>query len=224
MTNKNTPTPPTRGELLELLNAVDPLTLVLRGHQAVDSVLNCILQETLPEPHEVELSRLSFGLKVDLAIALQALRSDSRPLFMSVNRIRNHFAHDLAASFDEKHRLGLIQSLSKFHRHLLGVDPSDLDSDGLLRRVIGILFVECQSAAKRVRDNRDYCEAGVEILMRELEESQKEDQVSLEEKSKGIAKAHDEILQQMRRKTSERDEHRDRQDANDPKKTLESVD
>jgi hypothetical protein len=98
--------PLTFDEFAQLIGNEDPLSFVIRGHQATEAALVCLIATALPNPHQMELAKLSFQLKVDLAVALQLIRSESRPLFFAVNTVRNRFAH--RSGYESMNKVGLI--------------------------------------------------------------------------------------------------------------------
>lgn len=105
-------------EFSEIVTAPDLLTLGVRGHSAIDLNLRRFLSESLPAAHEVELDRLSFSLKLDLAVALKGLRAESRPLFQRLNQLRNRLAHHPSATFTQKEADALIACFSEHQKEL----------------------------------------------------------------------------------------------------------
>lgn len=67
-------TQPTEHDMLAALLSVDPVSIVIRGHITLEMYLSYLISQALPAPHSVELDRLSFAFKVDLAISLCLLR------------------------------------------------------------------------------------------------------------------------------------------------------
>jgi hypothetical protein len=74
----------------------DDLGMVLRSHLAVEAVLNAALKSASPGGLN-ELDRLRFMQKVDVCIALGRVSIHLRRPFEVANKIRNRFAHSLAA-------------------------------------------------------------------------------------------------------------------------------
>lgn len=85
---------PTDEEFRKASDAKEILNLVIRAHGELEIAIRVAIAEALAEPHELELERLSFPLKVDLAVALGVMRSAIRPLLLRLNKIRNDFAKD----------------------------------------------------------------------------------------------------------------------------------
>jgi hypothetical protein len=85
----------------QFVNSDDELTLVVRGHLSLEAVLNLILDRALPRGLGEELDSLRFPQRVDLALALGKLDTESRPVWMKINAIRNRFAHDFDAKITQ---------------------------------------------------------------------------------------------------------------------------
>jgi len=156
---------PDNKALLAILNAGDPLVQIVRGHQAVDEALSAAVAEALAEPHAVEIDRMSFGLKLDLAVALGVLHRESSPAYVSLNRIRNAFAHRSTATLDDRAVRDLYASLSPRQRATVdGSEPAPLD----VRKVIAALFFEARQAYYGVRDAKIAEEALGELVRETL--------------------------------------------------------
>jgi|GEM_PF-4335771 len=118
---------PTNEQFIEITCTTDFAALSIKGHIAIDSALSDVILQTLPEPHVIEVERISFLLKVDLAIALRSMRQDSRPLFQKLNTIRNQFAHRANAQLDETMARELKNCISEHQGNILRLsDDSDL--------------------------------------------------------------------------------------------------
>jgi hypothetical protein len=150
-----TSTIPDKARFLEVVNAADDLHVVIRGHQLVEEALNSAISEALPEPHALEVSKLSFALKIDLASALRVVRSDSRPSLRAINRIRNRFAHQPNASLSDQEALDLRNLLSPWQRYVLGNQVAERDSPrSMLRMVMAVAFIEARNSARRLEDQK----------------------------------------------------------------------
>jgi len=164
--------PLTHQQFLTLIGAPDILTIVLRGQQAVEGVLDAAISEALPEPHALEIEKLSFALKADLALALGVIRADSRGAFLALSRLRNRFAHSLTAEFEQREAADLENALSNWQRQLVGHEPFPLaDPRNLLRRVIAVLFAECSGAQHRLQDAKLAQEVLTEMVEETLSDS-----------------------------------------------------
>ncbi|WP_209439633.1 hypothetical protein, partial [Buttiauxella noackiae] len=65
------------------------LSLVIKGHFAIDSIIDEVLHMALDNSNSLELKRISFILKVDILISLGLLNADCKPLFNNINKVRN---------------------------------------------------------------------------------------------------------------------------------------
>jgi hypothetical protein len=159
----------TKAQLLEVLNAPDTLAVVVRGHQAIESALNAAISEALPDPHALEIEKLTFALKSDLAVSLRVIRRDSRGAFLAFNRTRNRFAHHFDAAFTKKEAEDLGNTLSSWQRRVLGKAPSDyLEPRALLEKVVAVLYFECTGALRRLQQEKLADEVLHEIVQETL--------------------------------------------------------
>lgn len=165
---------PTNEQFITILNALDLAVLSIRGHVAIESALSDVIVNALPDPHQLEIERLSFPLKVDLAIALKGLHKDSRPLFLKLNTIRNRFAHQATAELDESSARDLKNSMAIIHRKMVGDHfNTSNDSRSILRIATAAAFYESHGAADHLADKKLEREAWreeVDILLKETEQ------------------------------------------------------
>jgi hypothetical protein len=100
--------------------ASEQLHLVLRGHLYIEYLLNEIINRSVQNPKELESRRMSFFKKVRLLHALGKIDKPITDLLLSLNSVRNSFAHELyfQVSFDEAFKLVKVAAQA-------GVDFSD---------------------------------------------------------------------------------------------------
>jgi hypothetical protein len=158
-----------------LMDPADPFTRSIRGLQAVEEVLDLAISESLANPHHLEISRLPFALKIDVASALGVIVDV--PLFEALNRIRNRFAHDRHATFSERDATDLFNI---WPEALRGTD--DRKDFGSPADVLGLslawLFVLLKKAVGDLRDGK----ARVRISHEIAEEALGRTGLSLEER------------------------------------------
>jgi hypothetical protein len=104
----------------EHLKRANPLEILLRGHLWAESELIGIIEDTLPHPERVELSRISFPLKVALVAANGYLEPDDVAAFLKLNSLRNKLAHNLHIELGEELVNELLASLSQRLRYMYG--------------------------------------------------------------------------------------------------------
>ena len=161
---------PSKAEMVALMDIKEPLLLALRGHQALDKLLNTVLNSALPAPHEVEVEQLSFLLKVDLAIALTMLPQGYRGTFTAINRVRNQFAHDPNAVLDEQIAAEIRATYSPTQREKLGklIEEHTAPLDTLIL-LVGVLFQCLRSTLQQTLDRAIEEQATMEILREALD-------------------------------------------------------
>lgn len=121
----------------------DLLNLVVKLHYSIDKVLDKALFEALPQANAMELRRVSFLLKVDFLSALQVLSSDVRQLFDYCNHIRNTFAHNPYATFQDK---DVVKAKSLLLSQPRPVVPksfkAEKDSVDVLKTLFSVCFLQ----------------------------------------------------------------------------------
>jgi hypothetical protein len=173
-------------EFLTIVNDDDFLCVTIRGHQAIDDALNAAISQALLEPHALEIERLTFALKIDLAVALRVIGIESRSLFVILNRVRNRFAHRADAGFDSQHATELRNSFPLTQRAGLEQELAQLSPKELLRRGIAIAFLEVRIAFHGLRTAQVELEVMHELVEETLGPRRREDD-HLADVSKRIA-------------------------------------
>jgi hypothetical protein len=148
---------------LEAVNSADLFTVAVRGHQHLDDLACELISESLPEPHALEIARLTFQLKVDVLIALRALPFALRPVFGKINYIRNMYVHSTSASLTEGEALDLYNVIPCEARANME-EEYKRDPHYVLSRAMGILFASLAGAIRRLRDQRAADSAFAEIV------------------------------------------------------------
>ncbi|MCF5071678.1 hypothetical protein GIW70_26295, partial [Pseudomonas syringae] len=118
----------------------DLLNLVVKLHFSIDKVLDKALFEALPMANAMELRRVSFLLKFDFLSALNVLNADVRKFFDYCNSIRNTFAHNPYATFQDK---DVIKAKSLLLSHPRPVVPKAFKGEKGSVEVLKTLFSVC---------------------------------------------------------------------------------
>jgi hypothetical protein len=118
----------------------DLLNLVVKFHFSIDKVLDKALFEALPMASAMELKRVSFLLKFDFLSALNVLDSDVRKFFDYCNSIRNTFAHNPYATFQDK---DVVKAKSLLLSHQRPVVPKTFQGEKDSVEVLKTLFSVC---------------------------------------------------------------------------------
>jgi len=149
------PNPPvlSEPELIALIEQSDLLVFVIRSHQAVDTALSGLLELTLPEPHRLEVARLSLLLKADILVAMGALPDELRRSIAALNQVRNRYAHQDRASLlpsDGDLLVGCLdpEIVSRYD------DLKPANPENCLRHVVFILYLRLRSLIAATRRNR----------------------------------------------------------------------
>ena len=88
------------------------LTVLLKGHLWVEHVVTQALEVSLADSAHLNVERMSFAAKLDLALAAGALAPKLGPPLKRINRLRNDAAHDLTFKLTEEMMRGLVDSFS----------------------------------------------------------------------------------------------------------------
>lgn len=136
------------------IDSNDPFVVIVKGHQALGKVLTIAISDALAEPHALEIGKLAFPLKVDLAAALRAIPSDCRPGYMKLNSLRNRFAHDPDVEFREVDARAAYDSLSEAVLRAFGRNSDSTEEPlALVKRCIFILHAILEIRVTSTRDN-----------------------------------------------------------------------
>lgn len=125
----------------------DFLSLVIKAHHSIDQLLNTTLEESLPNATYVELKRVSFLLKVDFTIGLGILRPEFRPIYNSINSVRNTFAHDPYAEVSQENARKIISTLKSIRPQILpdgSCEPFEVRN--VVETILAIGFINLQVA------------------------------------------------------------------------------
>ncbi|MGW5218642.1 hypothetical protein ACWEQA_12305 [Nocardia sp. NPDC004085] len=79
------------------INLKEPALLMVRMHLWIEHALIGLIENSVPSPEFLNLSRLSFPQKVDLAAAYGYIDHDLVPMLYKINSLRNKVAHRLDA-------------------------------------------------------------------------------------------------------------------------------
>jgi hypothetical protein len=95
-------------EFLDLVNSQNEMLLVMRLHQLMDRLLSSLIEERLIESHHLEVRRIPFAVRVELAEAMGLVERSNRGALFQFNSLRNRFAHDSKTAVVERDALDLF--------------------------------------------------------------------------------------------------------------------
>jgi hypothetical protein len=81
-----------------VVHHADPLIILVTAHLHLESLIIGFIDHALMKPKALDVARLSFPMKVDLAIALGSFPEHVKSAALTINRIRNRFAHEIDAT------------------------------------------------------------------------------------------------------------------------------
>ena len=114
------------------LNSGDDWQKIIQAHLFFDHILNRILFESFNTPDGVDLDRMAFSAKNDLAYAIGLIPKYYRDILKGINRTRNKIAHDLNFEVDDRESKKIYDLSSKFERTLIDEQHSENPTEGLL--------------------------------------------------------------------------------------------
>jgi len=106
-------------DILDLVNNGDELQISIRCHLIVEHFLIQVIEKRLMYKNEFKIDKLSFRQKIELAIALGAIEKDMKGIFLSINKLRNQFAHDMHKQITDIEIHEMYSSLNSLCREAL---------------------------------------------------------------------------------------------------------
>jgi hypothetical protein len=152
------------------IESEDLLGAVLRSHLWVENELIRIIRESLPVPDSIDLDRLSFPSKIELACALGMIPIEDMPAYRNLNALRNRLAHRFNSEVTEEDERSLLANLSPrskeiAHSSVIGPErdfPTMLQAS-LATMIIG-LRVSHEKLLREKEETRRLHEEVVELL------------------------------------------------------------
>lgn len=144
---------PNKIEFVTVANNAQIQTAIIMTNVVLENMLELAISEVLAERHYLELRRVPFPLKLDLAIALKLLPIESRPVYVKVNALRNRYAHDWKAELKDKDIEDLVHCLSDWQRQAFGISTEEgMVAEDKLRICFLVLYIELKSIISHIRD------------------------------------------------------------------------
>jgi hypothetical protein len=143
-------------EVDDLLKPDDTLTVAIRGHQAIEGLLNLAISEALPNPHTLEVQHVPLALKLDLAVALGIIRTEELPALAKFNSIRNKLVHDRTSMFGKSDARDFYNTWSKGLRYVAQMERSrpSIEPIALLRLGVKVAYVFVEVTISNMRDDK----------------------------------------------------------------------
>lgn len=125
---------------------------VLVAHLYLDHIVGALLTEGLPSSDALDLERMAFAQKLQLATALDLTRPPEVAMLTAVNKIRNRLAHELEFEVDAD-QVARLRSATPSELSSWAIKQNDERSLTLVHLLVGIvIFMEYRrQTIKRMR-------------------------------------------------------------------------
>jgi hypothetical protein len=148
---------------LEVINNPDPMIRTIRAHQHVDRILSGLVNARLTDSHYLDVERIPFALRVELAVALGVVELDDRAALLQFNNIRNRFAHEPDTVLTEKDSRDLLNVCGKMVRSMhQRARESPSDPNDCIRDVCACLWIRLECALEQLKDQKLWDRAVIE--------------------------------------------------------------
>lgn len=184
---------PTIAQLRRAVNSRSTSQAIVKGVSCPDGIMNATISEALPRAHRIEMGRLSFEFRVDLAIALGLLDPSDRAALLKIYKYRSTFAHSPDARLTSRQARDVYNLIPPKTRSFLGSARKRFEDftspRQFLAECLAVYFIMWESTIVRLRDRvaRDHILA--QIVREELESSRADRESRLDSKTReGIEK------------------------------------
>ncbi|HLK87313.1 MAG TPA: hypothetical protein VKT27_12480 [Candidatus Binataceae bacterium] len=99
----------------------DTLTVLIRTHLHAEAKLIRLFEKCLPNPKALNIDRMTFARKVELASALRLVTDSTVAQLLLLNKLRNRFAHKLDAEIAKADVDAFLKSFSPAFQERLKV-------------------------------------------------------------------------------------------------------
>lgn len=125
-----------------LLSQDKTVTLVLKAHLIIESIIDKILDITFPvKENLIKSKRFNFNQKVELCYSLNGFNEQAYQIVKAVNRIRNVSAHELKPYLTIADFSPLASALGKDLSQAASAGINDIESEDYIRTVYASLIL-----------------------------------------------------------------------------------
>jgi hypothetical protein len=148
----------------------DLLGAVLRSHLWVENELIRTIRESLPLPDLIDLDRLSFPSKIELASALSIIPTEDMSAYRNLNALRNKLAHRFNSEVTEEDERSLFSSLSPKSKEIAegSIVGPERDFPTMLQASLATMIIKLRVSYEQImrgkEENRKLHEEVVELL------------------------------------------------------------
>lgn len=131
-----------------------PFELVIRAAGLIERSIEAAIAAAMPTPHEIELRRSSWSLKLDLVIGLGMLPHEMGGMVRQLLDVRHRIAHDYNATVSLADARDFVNAWPARARTVLNRAPADYDEDPWdgVREGVALIVFTLQSGAAATRD------------------------------------------------------------------------
>ena len=163
---------PSHKELLRIINSKSSFVTIVKGHQCIVEILNRVIIEALPFSHKIEIERLSFKFRVDLAIALGVFNSNTRNAILDINSIRNRFAHDYRARLNAKETKTLLSSMPQnMKSYIMKREGGKPMPQSIIKGAMVLIYINLESSLENLRTGKIRAQVLNEMAEEELKKA-----------------------------------------------------
>lgn len=142
-------------DLISRMSVNDPLQAIIRGHLMLETRLIRLIELSLKEKEELDVTKLRFPTKVDLACALGAIKDKNyKKMLLKINTLRNKFAHDIDKDLEKEDVFQLFSGDSHMQA-LFKKEHLDNDHFSILKLIFTFIFLELDREEKRLLEETD---------------------------------------------------------------------
>ena len=128
---------------------------VIRIHQYLDRIMTAIINECLVESHYLDVERIPFALRVELAVAIGAIDKEDRSPLLFFNTMRNRFAHDPNTELTEKDSRDFYNVFPKQLRVMLDREYESFeDLNHAIAELSICLYIKVEHSLHYLRDSK----------------------------------------------------------------------
>lgn len=149
--------PKVKEHLQRDIESDDLLGAVLRSHLWVENEMIRTIRESLPLPDLIDLDRLSFPSKIELASALGIIPIEDMSAYRNLNALRNKLAHRFNSEVTEEDERSLVGSLSSKSREIAdgSVVGSERDFPTMLQASLATMIIRLQVSYRQIMRGKE---------------------------------------------------------------------
>ncbi len=137
----------------ELRFAPNVFSLIVRGHLYCESALASLIRNALKKPDELNVDRLGFQMKVNLAAALGLIPTEYKQSLAALSALRNRYVHQLDYEVTESDQSDFMNTFkSAFGPAAKYMLRRGTEFPGGLRRTILALWISIELAGLANRE------------------------------------------------------------------------